>query len=272
MGAASTRPDVADDSAHIEFPIPSRPRAARTATEPASLVAAPPAPRASRPAPATCASSSPSTMIRSAGSVPDGRTRIRPPPVERPPRLLDRSGKGRICLPLVLVTNGDRPLLLWEIAEFGCQLAQPLAAAGDDAQHLERRDDAIAGIGAVADDHVAALLAAQPRVHDHHSVDDVLVADRRARASDPPAAVTAPFRARRWTARWRRRCPAAGRSATEPIEGDDADQLIAIDHLALLVDGHAAIGVAVERETQIGPGFGRRCWPVPAAPWRRSRG
>ena len=60
----------------------------------------------------TTAASGPSTMTRSAGSVPDGRTRIRPPPREARFRLANRPLEDRIALPLVLVTNPDRALLL----------------------------------------------------------------------------------------------------------------------------------------------------------------
>ena len=39
--------------------------------------------------------------------------------------------------------------------------------------------------------------------------------------------------------------------AGQPIERDDADQLIAVDHLAALVDGDASIGVAIEGKAQV---------------------
>ena len=52
-------------------------------------------------------------------------------------------------------------------------------------QHLERGDDAVAGRRVLADDHVAALLAAEAGARRPHPLEDVLVADRR--AHDPAA-------------------------------------------------------------------------------------
>ena len=89
-------------------------------------------------------------------------------------------------------------------------------------------------------------------VHDEHPVEDVLVADRRPRES-PAGALDARSRPpleRTLTTTM----PSRQRAARQPIEGDDADQLIAVDHLAVLVDGHATVGVAVEREADVGAG------------------
>ena len=47
--------------------------------------------------------------------------------------------------------------------------------------------------------------------------------------------------------------PFAGEPAlVAPIGGDDRHQLVAVDDAALLVDEHDAIGVAVERDAEIG--------------------
>ena len=43
--------------------------------------------------------------------------------------------------------------------------------------------------------------------------------------------------------------------APEPDFGDDRHELIAVDHVALLVDDHHAVGVAVERDADIGAHF-----------------
>ena len=39
--------------------------------------------------------------------------------------------------------------------------------------------------------------------------------------------------------------------AREPVEGDDAQELVAVDDVAALVDGHAAVGIAVEAEAHV---------------------
>ena len=61
-------------------------------------------------------------------------------------------------------------------------------------------------------------------------------------------------------------------AARQPVEGDDADQPVTVDDLAALVDGHAPVGVAVERDAR-----GRRRsrdrvgqrWPGAVAPQSR---
>ena len=44
--------------------------------------------------------------------------------------------------------------------------------------------------------------------------------------------------------------------APQAVEGDDAQQLVAVDDLAPLVDGHAAVGVAVEAEAHVAATLG----------------
>ena len=62
------------------------------------------------------------------------------------------------------------------------------------------------------------------------------------------------------------------RAALQPIEGDDAEQLVAVDDLAPLVDRHAAVRVAVEREADVRAVARHDARRAPRARSRRSRG
>src|SRR5687767_14389779 len=101
--------------------------------------------------------------------------------VERSARLGERVAECRLRFPLLLVTYGNGPLLLRVERDLRGELRQRPARAGQDREHLERGDDAVAGGGVLTHDDVAALLAAQHSVHDDHAVEDVLVADGRPR-------------------------------------------------------------------------------------------
>ena len=80
--ARLTRSGIADDPAHAVRCLLRGPRRARLRAG-SSLDAPLRGPRSRRPARATRAASGPSTITRRAGSVPDGRTRIRPLPPSR---------------------------------------------------------------------------------------------------------------------------------------------------------------------------------------------
>ena len=64
---------------------------------------------------------------------------------------------------------------------------------------------------------------------------------------------------------------AGQRPALRAVEGEDGEDLVAVDVAAVAVDGDAAVGVAVEGEAEVGaagrrrPGGGRR------VSWRRTR-
>ena len=145
-----------------------------------------------------------------------------------------------------------------------------LPAAGHDVQHLECGHDAVAAGGVLGHDHVAALLAADAGTRDQHRLEDVLVArpacGRRGHRPASTICSRPPFESTLSTT-----VLAASAAALEPVEGDDAEQLVAIDDLAVLVDGHAAVRVAVEREAEVAavPGHDRGDAP-PVTP-RRSR-
>ncbi len=144
------------------------------------------------------------------------------------------------------------------------------AGPRQDVQDLQRRDDAVAAGGVLADDDVAALLAAEAGAREEHRVEDVAVAhvvshhaatgrlDDRGQAAVGEDADDDGLLGKR--------------AAVEPIEGDDAQQLVAIDDRAALIDGDAAVGVAIEAEADVRPPRAATMAPARRGPWRHSRG
>ena len=104
-------------------------------------------------------------------------------------------------------------------------------AARHDPQQLERGDDPVARGGVLADDHVAALLAAEAGARDQHRGEDVLVADRRpddaGRPPPRPRAWSPPFESTDTT-----RLPWSRAPRAEPLEREDAEDLVAVHEVA----------------------------------------
>ena len=93
-----------------------------------------------------------------------------------------------------------------------------------------------------------ALLAAEARARDEHRVEDVAVADRGAHDA-PAGALDRPREAA--VGEDAHDDGALGeRLALEAVERDDAEQLVAVDDLASLVDRDAAVRVPVEAEAR----------------------
>ena len=235
-----TGPGIADDSAHSRtFLLRSRGKGNRRVRSPGDCAPvgqfsrSPASAAIESASSATRPASGPSIITRSAGSVPDGRTRTRPSPPSRCSAAADRALEGEIALPLVLVTGPDRALLLGQQRDLGREIGDRRGRPGHDPEDLERGDDPVARRRVLEDDHVAALLAAQPGAADLHPLEDVLVADRR--PDDAPAG------------RLDRRL--------EPAVAEDRH-----DERAL---GQHAAREAVEREDARAAGRRRR--PVPAA-------
>ena len=89
-----------------------------------------------------------------------------------------------------------------------------------------------------------------------HPLEDVLVADGR--PDDLPArGLHGGLQAA--VGEHRHDQAAAGELASgEPVEGEQTDELIAVDHIAGGVDRHAAVGIAVEGEADVGATLGHR--------------
>ena len=153
----------------------------------------------------------------------------------------------------------DRPLLrdahahqhLRVALEAARQLREAAALAAHDRERLERREQAVAGGVVIEEDDVARLLAAEVVAAAAHRLDHVAVADLRAHEAARRSR-RAPARGRGCSSPSPRPCrPAACRAATMS-RAEQREQRVAVDHVALLVDQHGAVRVAVERDADVG--------------------
>ena len=148
------------------------------------------------------------------------------------------------------MTGGDGSLLLGQERDLRGEVLRASAPAGHDPQHLEGGDDPVARRRVLQDDHVAALLAAQRSPADLHPLEDVLVADRG--PDDLPAGrlhdrLEPAVREHRYDE------AAVGQDAPlEPVQGEDAEDLVAVDDRPGRVDGDEPVRVAIEGEADVG--------------------
>ena len=116
-------------------------------------------------------------------------------------------------------------------------------------EHLQGRDQSVAGGGVIRQDHVSRGLAADVEAVLAHIFEHVAVADRRARQRKPQAGEVALQ-------------PEIGHdggddpgfaqpAVAQPAFGDDRHQLVAVDQMAFLVGDDDAVAVAVERDADI---------------------
>ena len=108
--------------------------------------------------------------------------------------------------------------------------ARPAPPPAHDPQDLERGHDAVTGRRVLEDDHMAALLAAQAGARHLHPLEDVLVADRR--PDDQPAGRLDRGLEPAVGQDRHDEHPAGQLPAFEAIEGEDAEDLVAVDHPA----------------------------------------
>ena len=96
---------------------------------------------------------------------------------------------------------------------------------------------------------MAALLAAEAGPRHLHPLEDVLVADGRPddlAAGRLDAVWRPPFERTETTS-----APSGSDAALEPVEGEDPEDLVAVDDLAGRVDRDQPVGVAVEGEPDV---------------------
>ena len=120
----------------------------------------------------------------------------------------------------------------------------------DHREHLQRGDEAVAGRRVVGQDDVAGRFAADVVAVLAHVLEHITVADRHAHQRELERlqiALKAEI--------GHHRCDDA-RLGEPPIVlpafGNDRQQLVAVDHMALLVGDDDAVGVAVERDADVG--------------------
>ena len=224
-----------------------------------------------------------STMTRTSGSVPDGRTRTRPPAPSSASTAAtsaqNRAGPGQAGP----VGHPHVAQHLGQLDHHRRQLRQGRPGPGQDVEQDEPRQQPVPGGGQVAEDHVAGLLAAERAAAGLHAPRGR--SGRRPASSRPgcPRAAMARWKPRlaitvATTVSWRRR------PAGPEVEGGDGQDVVAVDEAAPLVDRHQPVGVAVEGQPAVGPvrhhrGLERPGWvdPQPAlmlvpSGRRRSRG
>ena len=129
-------------------------------------------------------------------------------------------------------------------------LARPPSGLDDCRQHLQRRDQTVAGCRVVGEDDVAGLLAAEIATQAAHLFVDIAIADRGAVQPDPLPGQVA-FEAE--IGHDRRNQRTAGElPAARQVHRDQRHQLIAIENDATLVGDNQPVCVAIERDPDIG--------------------
>ena len=152
-----------------------------------------------------------------------------------------------------LLADLDVGDLLGEARPAALELGKGFAARLHDAQDLERGDEAVARGGVVAEDEVAALLAAEVVAALEHLIDDVLVAD---------AGVN------RLAARRLHGGTEAGvahdggderllgeRALRDHVQRGDGHDVVAVQKAAGLVAEDDAVGIAIVRDAEVGAVF-----------------
>ena len=123
----------------------------------------------------------------------------------------------------------------------------------DHGQHLQGGDEAVARGGIIRQDHVAGLFAAEIVTVLAHMFEDVAIADGGAGQSEADAAEIALEAEIGHDGGDDARLGEA--AIILPAFGDDGHELVAIDDLALFIDDDDAVGVAIERDADIGAHF-----------------
>ncbi len=129
-------------------------------------------------------------------------------------------------------------------------LRQLLAGFDHHRQHLQRGDEAVAGGREIRQHDMAGLFAAQVEALFHHPADDIAVADLRALQLHADGFEMG-FK------------PEIGHDGGDdgvlhqpplflPALRDEAQQLVAVDDAAGFVAHHDAVGVAIERDADVG--------------------
>ena len=235
-------PDVADDSAHAAERIASLRRRVLLR---ARLDAR------NQPRHGTASASSAvgaSTITRTSGSVPLGRTSTRPRPLERRGLGLDVAARSPSTAPVERGAVGeadvDEPL-----RQLLHRVAVGEVAALERLERQQRGGDAVAGGHEAHVDDVAGLLAAERPAALAQRLEHVAVADRRGRDLDAGVA----HRGVEAVVRHHRHRDAAARQPPggAQVQRGERDQLVAVDDRAVAVDGEHAVAVAVEREAGV---------------------
>ena len=192
--------------------------------------------------------SSPSPITRITGSVPDGRMIRRPlrPAAARRRRSRNHLGMFQRLAVLIADVLEDLRQRIETVADFR---HRPVVLL-DHRQNLQCGDEAVAGGGVVRQDDVAGRLAAEIVAVLAHMLEHVAVAHRRADQFD-----ALPFEMPLEPEIGHHGADDAGLRQPVvflPAFRDHRHQLVAIDDAPALVHDDHAVGVAIERDADIG--------------------
>ena len=185
-----------------------------------------PASRRSRTTPASRSATSrassavdASTITRTRSSVPEGRSSTRPVSPSAASSSATAAASTGSSSVRDLSTSGTLTSTCGKPGDHGGEVGQRPAGRGHPLQHVQRGEDAVAGGGVLAHDHVAGLLAAERVAADPHRLEHVAVADLGLPHAEPGARAS-PGRSRGCSSRSRRRCPwRAGRPRPSRARG-----------------------------------------------------
>ncbi len=141
--------------------------------------------------------------------------------------------------------------LLRHLVEAAADLGHTQARLLDHGEKLQGRHQAVAGGGVVRQDDVARLLAADVEALGPHRLEHVAITHGGAFQRQPERSEI-PFQSK--VAHHRGdQSVAAQVTAQVPRLGDHRHELVAIDDLAIFIDDDDAVGIAVERDADVGP-------------------
>ena len=157
--------------------------------------------------------------------------------------------KERLHREVVEVLARDAQELLGHSPPGGAREVGERSAPHDQLGEQETRQEAVPGRGEVAEDHVTGLLATEnPRTllerQQDVAVTDVRLFDLDAGRSERAVETEVAHRGDGDAA--------AEHVALVTVEGEEHHEIVAVAYRSLVVDGDQAVGVAVDRETQVG--------------------
>src|SRR5690606_27808907 len=130
-------------------------------------------------------------------------------------------------------------------------LAQARAAAMEDFQHLQGTDDAVTGATAIQAQQVAGRLAAQYAAMLVELLVDVAIPDLRPDEVDA-AIGESPLQPEVGHHRADHR--SLQPPALLPVAREHVEEVVAVAHLALVIDEHDPVTVAIESDAEVGAG------------------
>ena len=193
-----------------------------------------------------------STITRTSGSVPEGRSRIRPASPSSASSSATAAASTASSSARALSTSGTLTSTCGSrVITDGQRLRALCPVVGHPLQHVQGGEDAVAGGGVLAHDHVAGLLAAEGVAGDPHRLEHVAVADLGLAHADAGG----PHRLHE--------AEVAHHGGHDGVLGErgrarpsPSARIARIwspsTTLPVVVDGQAAVGVAVEREADVG--------------------